>query len=67
MASGAGALQVKLGGKAFYHEQKIERPDLGLGNKAEKKDIKRAIRIVQRSIIIWVVCIVVLNYISITF
>jgi len=48
MASGAGALQVKLGGKA-------------------SKDIKRAIRVVQRSIIIWVVCIVVINYISVSF
>jgi adenosylcobinamide-phosphate synthase len=67
MASGAGALEVKLGGKALYHEQEIERPDLGLGNIAETKDIKRAIQIVQRSILIWVACIVMINYLNSTF
>lgn len=67
MASGAGALQVKLGGKAIYHQQEIERPDLGIGNKAEIKDIKRAIKIVQRSIGIWLLFIIIADYINITF
>lgn len=64
MASGAGALQVQLGGKAFYHNNEVERPDLGLGKKPEIKDIKRAISIVQRSIVIWVLCIVAINFIN---
>lgn len=67
MASGAGALQVKLGGKAFYHNEEIERPHLGLGHKAETKDIQRSIVIVQRSIGIWVLLIVIFNYINSTF
>ena len=66
MASGAGALQIKLGGKAFYHKQEIERPDLGMGNIAEIKDIKRTIQIVQRSIVIWVLFIVIINTVNST-
>ena len=67
MASGAGALQIKLGGKAFYHGQAIERADLGLGNTAETNDIERALQIVQRSIVIWVLAIVVISSINSTF
>lgn len=67
MASGAGALNIKLGGKAFYHEKEIERPDLGLGNIAETKDIKRAIHIVQRSIVIWIVCIAMIEFLNSAF
>jgi adenosylcobinamide-phosphate synthase len=63
MASGAGALQVRLGGAAFYHGQRVERPDLGLGATTETKDIHRAIALVQRSIVIWIFCIAVIEII----
>lgn len=64
MASGAGALQVKIGGNAFYHQQEIERPVLGQGNIAETRDIKRAIQVVQRSIVIWVLIIMLIVYLN---
>jgi len=64
MASGAGALQLKLGGKAFYHGKEITRPDLGLGREPETNDIKRALNIVQRSVFIWVISIILIDYLK---
>lgn len=53
MASGAGALGIELGGKAIYHGEISHRPKLGSGRKAEIQDIERAIRLVQRSLWVW--------------
>lgn len=64
MASGAGALQLKLGGKAFYHGEEITRPVLGLGKEPETHDIKRALNMVQRSVVIWVISIMLIDYLK---
>ncbi len=50
MASGAGALQLKLGGTAVYHGKEKSRPELGYGHQAQAKDIKAAIDLLDRSI-----------------
>lgn len=62
MASGAGALQIKLGGAAIYHGKKVARPNLGCGNQAEIMDVDRAIQLVNKSIIIWLVVIALGEY-----
>jgi adenosylcobinamide-phosphate synthase len=54
MAAGAGALQVRLGAGAFYHGQWRERPELGEGAEPETSDIARAMRLVHRSLLIWI-------------
>ena len=54
MAAGAGALGVKLGGGAFYHGEWHERPALGEGREPAAIDITRAVRLVQRSLLIWI-------------
>ena len=54
MAAGAGALRVRLGGGAFYHGQWRTRPELGEGAEPEATDISRALRLVQRSLLMWV-------------
>ena len=53
MASGAGALQVRLGGLAIYGGECCDRPLLGCGRDAECKDIFRAVRLVQRTLYLW--------------
>jgi adenosylcobinamide-phosphate synthase len=53
MASGAGALHLRLGGGAFYHGQWRVRPELGEGLEPEPVDIARAMRLVQRALLIW--------------
>lgn len=55
MAAGAGALEVSLGGPAFYHGALKERPALGIGRLPDKADIRRAMRLVSRGIWLWVV------------
>lgn len=53
MASGAGALNVTLGGAASYHGFMKERPVLGHGHVPQVSDIERSIQLVQRSLWVW--------------
>jgi adenosylcobinamide-phosphate synthase len=53
MASGAGALDVQLGGAACYHGEWHQRPQLGSSNPAEANDIGRALRLVSNSVLLW--------------
>ncbi|WP_089374218.1 adenosylcobinamide-phosphate synthase CbiB [Methylobacillus rhizosphaerae] len=58
MAAGAGALHVMLGGKARYHGTDKLRPTLGSGAAATAATIQAAVRLVDRSTVLW--CIVIL-------
>lgn len=57
MASGAGALLIKLGGKATYHNKVHTRPTLGSHHAAKANDINKAIKLVDHSIVLWLVVI----------
>jgi adenosylcobinamide-phosphate synthase len=57
MASGAGALDLMLGGPAIYDGVEELRPPLGCGRPAEAADINRAWRLVARSAALWLCCI----------
>lgn len=59
MASGAGALRVKLGGSANYHGTIVERPELGCNNEPQVEDIERAIRLIYKSLVIWILVIAI--------
>ncbi|MDY6978520.1 MAG: adenosylcobinamide-phosphate synthase CbiB [Pseudomonadota bacterium] len=59
MASGAGALNRTLGGAVQYHGALRERPSLGAGPPARVGDIARAVRLVQYTLILWLVIIVI--------
>jgi adenosylcobinamide-phosphate synthase len=59
MASGAGALNVSLGGTAIYHGEITERPELGCHKKPEVSDIDRAIHLLYKSIFIWLLIIII--------
>ncbi|WP_341706183.1 adenosylcobinamide-phosphate synthase CbiB [Halopseudomonas sp.] len=58
MAAGAGALGRELGGPAMYHGRLEERPLLGEGPRACAADIDRALTLVRRSVLLWVLVIV---------
>jgi len=62
MSTGAGALAVKLGGSAQYHGLITQRSELGKGDAPSYKDIKRAINLVQRSMVLWIIIIFLLSY-----
>lgn len=53
MASGAGALQLQLGGAASYEGVAEMRPLLGEGRQAQAGDIERAWRLVLRAVLLW--------------
>ena len=54
MAAGAGALQLSLGGGAYYHGEWEERPPLGSGAPPDASSIQAALRLVRSGVIMWV-------------
>jgi len=55
MAAGAGSLGLLLGGAAVYHGRLEPRPVLGEGRPAGGQDIARALTLVRRSLLLWLV------------
>jgi adenosylcobinamide-phosphate synthase len=53
MAAGAGALGVRLGGAAPYDGAWEDRPELGEGAAPDADAIRRALRLLQRSVALW--------------
>lgn len=53
MAAGAGALGVRLGGPARYRGEWHARPILGAGAAPGAADIRRALRLVSRGVLLW--------------
>lgn len=61
MAAGGGALGVQLGGPTRYHGVLYDKPQLGEGLPASGSDIYRAIRLVQRALLFWLVATLLLG------
>lgn len=53
MASGAGALRIRIGGPVSYNGQKQDKPLLGSGCFAAAQDIERSIALVNRALLVW--------------
>ncbi|WP_028534068.1 adenosylcobinamide-phosphate synthase CbiB [Paludibacterium yongneupense] len=53
MAAGAGALALELGGPAYYHGKWKARPLLGQGRAPDGHDIRRALGLVNGTIVLW--------------
>jgi len=61
MAAGAAALKIKLGGKAEYNGVAIDKPVLGCGNDAQIKDIQRGLSLIDKSLLAWLLLILLLT------
>jgi len=59
MAAGAGALGVALGGPAIYHGELHQRPPLGEGAAAGAADIERALSLVRRGVLLWLLVLLI--------
>jgi adenosylcobinamide-phosphate synthase len=59
MAAGAGALQVQLGGAAYYEGKQEQRPPLGCGHAPNVDDIARAQQLVLRTAVLFVATVFV--------
>lgn len=53
MAAGSGALGVRLGGAAPYHGVWEARPELGAGTAPDARAIVRALQLVRRAVVLW--------------
>ncbi len=62
MASGAGSLQIILGGDSVYGGQLESRATLGCGREAQGTDIAGALALVNRTLVLWVLSIGVINW-----
>ena len=59
MAAGAGSLGVLIGGPAIYHGVVQMRSPLGEGHAPDACDIDRALRLINRSLVIWLLVLFV--------
>lgn len=60
MCAGAGSLGLILGGRAVYHGQERYNPVMGCGHPAQAEDISRALTLVQRCTVGWLVLVPVI-------
>jgi adenosylcobinamide-phosphate synthase len=65
MAAGAGALNVLLGGAAVYHGELEQRPTLGAGAPPRAQDVDAALRLVERTTILWLAVLIALAFVSV--
>ena len=59
MAAGAGALDVRLGGAAVYQGRSEARPILGTAGVPQAGDIRRAVSLVRRGLLLWLALLLV--------
>jgi adenosylcobinamide-phosphate synthase len=66
MASGAGSLNVLIGGAAVYHGVLETRPTLGAGHDATPRHVVAALRLVERSVFLWLAVLMIFALLSAT-
>lgn len=57
MTAGAGALQLSVGGGAYYHGHYEPRPVMGAGRLAEDKDLLSVLTLLDKALIVWLLLI----------
>jgi adenosylcobinamide-phosphate synthase len=67
MAAGAGSLNVLLGGPAIYHGALETRPVLGFGMTASPQHVVAALRLVERTTLLWLAILLVLAFMGVGF
>ena len=55
LASGAGALGVRLGGDRFTEGEVSALPEFGVGESADPDTLQRAVGLVWRATVLWVI------------
>ncbi|MFA0249794.1 adenosylcobinamide-phosphate synthase CbiB [Vibrio sp. 10N.261.45.A4] len=64
MTSGASALQIIIGGDTYYHGKLVKKRPMGKGNIATLEDIPRAISLVQKTSVLWVIVMLLLSILT---
>lgn len=61
MTSGAGSLNIRIGGPAMYHGKMHNKIHMGSGELAKPEDIPRACRLVVRTSLLWCGALILLS------
>lgn len=61
LASGAGALGVKLGGVLREEGMLNQRPELGMGDEAGVEDLRGAVGLIWRALVLWLVLLLIVS------
>ena len=64
MAAGAGALDLGLGGGAYYHGHWEERPPLGVGRPPDATAITSAVRLVRVGVLLWLLVVITVEVLA---
>lgn len=64
LASGAGALGVRLGRPVAQFDIKVDRPELGVGDEADVDFMQSAIGLVWRALVFWLIMLLLLTLAS---
>lgn len=64
MAAGAGALDLGLGGGAYYHGHWEERPPLGVGRPPDASAITAAVRLVRGGVVLWLLVVITVEVVA---
>ncbi len=59
MTAGAGALNIQLGGPAYYHGVLKHKIYFGTSTRADKTDILKAVNLIERTLLLWVMTILI--------
>jgi cobalamin biosynthesis protein CobD/CbiB len=62
LASGAGALGVKLGGAVHEYGRVRYRPELGIGDDADTDYLSSAVGLIWRALVMWVLLLAVVTF-----
>lgn len=61
LASGAGAMGVKLGGALREEGMLNQRPDLGIGDEVEVEDLRGAVGLIWRALVLWLFLLLIVS------
>lgn len=61
MTAGAGSLNILLGGPAYYHQHRIDKPFFGGSDKPEIHHIKLANALIVRAVLLWCAVLLIID------
>lgn len=64
MTSGAGSLNIQLGGPAWYHGKLKDKVYFGSYNVVKNNDINRANGLITATLILWVISVIILEFLG---
>lgn len=67
MISGAGTLNLQLGGPAWYHGKLKNKVYFGTQNMPQNNDIKRANSLITHTIYLWIFVVIIVEFLGVTF